>query len=455
MKHRSFKVKVGTYAALLTMAALLVGTAVMMLTVYFHQIHELDGEMAEDAGELVWDLGKFRDAPASPLEPLAGSHIPVPLRENYLIVEGPGGHVVYRSPNLQGVALDVALGKPRTERIHGKLCRVGAWREGPYTVRIGTRVDMIQRFMGKLGVGFLSALPAVGLVVFFGGVWLARRTTAPLAELSEAAERISASNRDERLPVPEARDEIAKLTEVLNRSFDRLQGSYEAVARFSADASHQLKTPLAILRTSLDHLSRATDLTEHQAAEVAAMRQQTRRLTSLIDDLLLLAQADAGRMTPETKTIDLSGLVRAALDDLEVLCEGKDIRLETDVADSLPVRADRRLLAMVLQNLIENAAKYTAHGGLIRIAAGVDADGVFVRIGNSGETIPQNEQARIFDRFHRGSATGEKVAGHGLGLNIARELARVHGGDLVLKRADNRWVEFEFRLPPARIPSNR
>lgn len=447
MKHRSFKVKVGTYAALLTMAALIAGAAVMMGTLYFHQLHELDQEMAEDVRELVWDLGEFRDAPAHPLEPLKDSHIPVPLREQYLIVEGPGGKVVYQSPNLGGVNLDASIGKPHTERIHGKLCRVGTWSEGPYTVRIAARIDMIHRFMKKLGVGILAALPVVGLVVFLGGVWLARRTTAPLAELSEAAERINASNRDERLPVPETRDEIAKLTEVLNRSFDRLQGSYEAVVRFSADASHQLKTPLTILRAGLDHLSRVTDLTEAQAAEVAAMRQQTRRLTSLIDDLLLLAQADAGQMIPEAETLNLVDLVRAGIDDLEVLCDGKNIRVEADIPDDLPVRADRRLMAMVIQNLIENAAKYTREGGLIRVSAGRDETGVFVRSGNSGDPIPPEEQQRIFDRFRRGSAIGGTVTGHGLGLNIARELLKVHGGDLFLNSSMENWVEFEIRLP--------
>lgn len=447
MKRWSFKVKVGIYAALLTMAALIAGVAVMMVTLYFHQIAVLDEEMAEDAEELVWDLGKFRDAPTDPLQALGPEHIPVPLREHYLIIEGTGGHVVYRSQNLRGVRLDAVIGKPHTEWIHGKRHRVGMWREGPYVVRIGARVDMIQRFMKELGVGFLTSLPVVGLVVFFGGVWLARRTTAPLAELSETAERINVGNPDERLPMPEAHDEIAKLTEVLNRSFDRLRGSYQVAARFSADASHQLKTPLAILRAGLDHLSRATDLTESQAAEVATLRQQTRRLTSLIDDLLLLAQADAGRMVPDAEEIDLGHLIRAALDDLEVLCADRNIRHEADIPDALPVVADPRLMAMVLQNLVENAAKYTPEGGLIRVSAGRDRNGVFVKIGNSGEAIPHEERMRVFDRFRRGASVGGNVAGHGLGLNIARELVRVHGGDLTLNDTGSDWVEFEFRLP--------
>lgn len=447
MKRWSFRVKVGVYAALLTTTALVAGALVMLATLYSHQIAELDDEIREDAEELVWDLGKFRDAPEDPSHPIGLEHIPVPLREYYLIVEGPGGQVVYRSPNLAGVALDVGTGRAETRRIHGKLFRVGAFEVAPYLVRIGARQDMLQRYMKNLGVGFLTSLPAVALVVFFGGVLLARRTTAPLAELGDAAERINAGNPGERLPMPPTHDEIAKLTEVLNRSFDRLHRSYDAAARFSADASHQLKTPLAILRAGLDHLSRETELTEAQAAEVATLRQQTRRLTSLIEDLLLLAQADAGRMEPQKETLDLAELLDAAVDDLEVLCADRGIRQEKDVSGPLPVRADRRLMGMVLQNLIENAAKYTPAGGLIRVSATDSGGVVSVRIGNTGGSIPPAEREGIFERFRRGSSVGGAVAGHGLGLNIARELVRAHGGDLVINDTPEDWVEFEFRLP--------
>jgi signal transduction histidine kinase len=453
MRSWSFRVKVGVYAALLTTSALVAGAVVMLITLYFHQVHELDDELQEDAEELVWDLGKFRDAPSDPSLPIHEEHIPVTLRGNYLIVEGPGGEVVYQSKNLRGAPLDVKVGHPETRRIRGKLCRVGAFEVAPYVVRIGLRQDMLQRYMKNLGIGLLTSLPVVGMVVFFGGVWLARRTTAPLAELGDAAERINAGNPEERLPLPPARDEIAKLTEVLNRSFDRLHRSYDAAARFSADASHQLKTPLAILRAGLDHLSRETVLTEAQAAEVATLRHQTRRLNSLIEDLLLLAQADAGRMNLQTETLDLSELLAAAVDDLEVLCADNGTRQEKDIRGPLPVRADRRLMGMVLQNLIENAAKYTPPGGLIRVGAG-DEDGMaIVRVGNTGGNIPAAERAGIFERFRRGSSIGGAVAGHGLGLNIARELIRAHGGDLVINDSPDDWVEFEFRLPLEEVHS--
>ncbi|MES2660606.1 MAG: HAMP domain-containing sensor histidine kinase [Verrucomicrobiota bacterium] len=447
MTRWSLKVRVGVYAALLTMAALAAGAAVMMVTLYFYQIAGLDEDLHGDARELVWDLKNFRDAPKDPRAPLSAKFIPVDMREDYLVIEGPEGQILYQSANLKGELLGGELGQARTIKVSGHSSRVGVWRVDPYVVRIGARLNVIQRFLKDLGIGFAAALPAVGLVVFFGGLWLGRRAVSPVAKLSAAAERISASNPTERLPQPAARDEISKLTEVLNRSFDRLQDSYEIATRFSADASHQLKTPVAILRAGLDHLSHATDLSEAQSAEVSLLRQQTRRLTSLIEDLLLLAQADAGRMILEKEDLDLKILIEAASDDLQALVEGKDITVEESLPDPLPARADRRLVAMVLQNLVENAAKYTSPGGIVRIAGFQESGGLVVRISNTGKEIAAEDRERIFERFRRGPSVGGNVRGYGLGLNIARELLRAHGGELRLNESDPGWIEFEFRLP--------
>lgn len=447
MKTWSLKVKVGIYAAFLTMVALLAGVLTVMVILYFYQISEIDDDLEGDAKELVWDIQNFREAPSSPREPLSEKFIPVDMREYYLIVEGPERQILYRSPNLMNSDLGEAINKSWSMKVQGKDVRVGAWRVDPYVVRVGARLNVIERFQKQLLIGFAAGLPAVGLVVFVGGVWLGRRAVEPVAQLSRAAERISANHPEERLPPPVAQDEIAKLTEVLNRSFDRLQSSYDVACRFSADASHQLKTPVTILRAGLDHLSQAPELTETQIKEVAMLRQQTRRLSTLIDDLLLLAQADAGRVSLEMGPLDLRALIQSATDDLQVLVEGKDITVEEELPQVLNVTADRRLLGIVMQNLIENAAKYTAPPGAIRIKCVEEKDQVIVRISNTGSQVPLENRAAIFERFRRGPMSAGWVSGHGLGLNIARELVRVHGGELQLVFQTPGWVEFEFSLP--------
>ncbi len=447
MTQWSLKFKVGIYAALLTMVALVAGVAVMMVTLYFYQIEKLDSDLAGDAKELVWDLQNFRDAPVDSRALLSEKFIPVDMRDHYLIIESREGEVLYRSANLEGQSLTGKIGESHTVEMMGRKVRVGTWWEEPYLIRAGAKLNVIERFQENLGIGFATGLPAVGLVVFFGGLWLGRRAVAPVAALSAAAERISANHPQERLPEPRTQDEIAKLTEVLNRSFDRLQSSYDIASRFSADASHQLKTPVTILRAGLDHLSQATDLTEAQTAEVSLLRHQTRRLTSLIEDLLLLAQADTGRMSLQPELLDLKGLIQAASEDLQVLVEGKEITVEEILPISLTVEADRRLVSMVLQNLVENAAKYTDSGGCIRIAGTEETGWLVVRISNTSDAIPEEDRARIFERFRRGSEVGGGVRGHGLGLNIARELLRAHGGDLQLVPSEQGWIDFEFRLP--------
>jgi two-component system, OmpR family, heavy metal sensor histidine kinase CusS len=447
MTRWSLKFKVGIYAALLTMVALVAGVVVMMVTLYFHQIQKLDADLAGDAKELVWDLGNFRDAPKDARAPLSEKFIPVDMRDYYLMIETRDGELLYRSANLKGQSLKGALGAIQTVELLGDKVRVGAWQVEPYRIRVGAKMNVIERFQENLGIGFATGLPVVGLVVFFGGLWLGRRAVAPVAALSAAAERISADHPQERLPKPATKDEIAKLTEVLNRSFDRLQSSYDIANHFAADASHQLKTPVTILRNGLDHLSRVTDLTEAQAAEVSLLRHQTRRLTSLIEDLLLLAQADSGRMCLQPEVLDLTDLIRAASEDLQVLVEGKGIQVDELLPEKLIVQADRRLVSVVLQNLVENAAKYTDLGGRIRIAGAEEPDWLVVRISNMSAAILEEDRSRIFERFRRGSAVGGEVRGYGLGLNIARELLRAHGGDLVLAPSQPGWIDFEFRLP--------
>jgi signal transduction histidine kinase len=449
MKNWSLKAKVGVYAALLTTAALAVGAAVLMPVLYFHQVAQLDAAMKNDADELLRDLRNFRAGPEDPRRPLDDALIPLSLRDRHVMVEGPEGQRLYRSASLGELRLEGAPDELRSGPLLGGNCRIGAWQEGPYLVHVAAPLDAIEGFQRDVLRGLWLSLPAVGMVVFIGGHWLGRRAVAPLAELSDAAGRISASAPHERLPLPETRDEIARLTEVLNRSFDRLQASYEAARHLAADASHQLKTPVAVLRAGLDHLSRETGLNGPQAAEVAVLLQQTRRLTALIDDLLLLSQADAGRLVLEAGDFDLIPLIAAASDDLQALVVERNIQVDEQLPETLPVRADRHRVAMILQNLIENAAKYTPAGGRVRIRASAGKAWSVVSVANTGNPIPAGAREKIFERFHRGPTVGENVRGHGLGLNIARELVRAHGGELLLKDGAEPWTDFEFRLPSA------
>lgn len=219
----------------------------------------------------------------------------------------------------------------------------------------------------------------------------------------------------------------------------------QRAARFSADASHQLKTPVTVLRAGLEELLTHDHLTPRECHEISALIHQTYRLSSVIEDLLLLSRLDAGRLKLELKPVNLSALIEASVDDLSALPDALKLEVETDFPPDVHIAGEKRYTALILQNLLENAHKYNRPGGRIRLTAHLSDGAVQFVVGNTGKPIPPEAQTHIFERFHRGSV-GEDVPGYGLGLNLARELARLHGGDLQLARSDATWTEFSVRF---------
>ena len=168
----------------------------------------------------------------------------------------------------------------------------------------------------------------------------------------------------------------------------------------------------------------------------------------MIDDLLLLSRMDAGHLKIEFNPVNLSQLVEEWLDDLKALPDPLEVDVKIHLPAALLISGEGRYTSLILQNLLENARKYNRPGGRIHVTGREENGSVFLTVGNSGPAIPPEMQPHIFERFSRG-ANGEKIAGHGIGLNLARELARLHGGELILVSSDNEWTEFEVRFRPA------
>ncbi len=278
-------------------------------------------------------------------------------------------------------------------------------------------------------------LGAGGLFLLGGFVlsqFLSRRLSQPVEELAVVSEE----NRAQR---QRAEAELQTTEEELQRS-----------ARFSADASHQLKSPITVLRAGLDSLLARDGFSKEVYEEISGLIHQTYRLTGVVEDLLLLSRMDAGKLRLNLKPVDLTQLVDEWIDDLKAMPESADLNVETNIPADLKVAGDPKFTALVLQNLLDNARKYNRPGGTIRISARAAKGQVEFRVANTGRGIPQAAQAFIFERFHRAGAS-EDVPGHGLGLNLARELARLHGGELRLLRSDSEWTEFSalfLKAPP-------
>jgi signal transduction histidine kinase len=227
------------------------------------------------------------------------------------------------------------------------------------------------------------------------------------------------------------------------------QAELERSARFSANASHQLKTPVAVLRAGLDELLARDDVPPAIREELQGLVGETVGFTGIIEDLLLLSRMDAGRLCIVFQPVDLTNLVAAALDDVSVLPDPFELKISYTLPTAIGISGERRYLAHILRNLFENACRYNRPGGRIEVTARVQDSVAILLIGNTGRSIPRVHQGPIFDRFHRGAAA-ENLPGHGLGLNLARELARLHGGDLRLVVSVEDWTEFEVTFPLAR-----
>ncbi len=282
-----------------------------------------------------------------------------------------------------------------------------------------------------LGAGALLML--VGLVT----------SQAIAAQFSAPVERLAVDSEANRALRVKAEAELEATSLELERA-----------ERFSSDASHQLKTPVAVLRAGLEELLVREDLPEPARQEVEALIGQTSRLTHIVEDLLLLSRMDAGRLQLDFSPVNISQLIDAWLDDLSALPDDLNLTAQTDVPPNLCIAGEKRYTTLILQNLLVNATKYNRPGGWIRVSAEVKDGWVLLNICNSGAPIPLAAQEHIFERFHRGGAA-ENVPGHGLGLNLARELARIHGGDLCLVRSDSSGTEFQarFRLAEAARPA--
>ena len=291
---------------------------------------------------------------------------------------------------------------------------------------LATSIAQLHRLRWQIG-------GAGGLLLLGGFItshFIARRLSKPVEQLALDSER----NRAQR---KRAEDALITASERLKRS-----------TRYSADASHQLKSPLTVLRAGLEALLAREDFNPETYEELSTLLHQTHRLNGVIEDLLLLSRMDAGHLQIDSEPVNLSQLVEEWIDDLNALPDSPDVKIQKDIPPALFVFGAKRYISLIVQNLLENARKYNCKGGTILVSLSTRPDEVLLIIGNNGQPIALEAQKHLFERFRRDNS-GAPVAGHGLGLNLARDLARLHGGALRLVRSEDDRTEFELRLPAA------
>ena len=307
--------------------------------------------------------------------------------------------------------------------------------------------------MELVGTSYVIVIPLLLLIASLGGYFLASRSLSPVAAMSARAAEISATNLNERLPVSNRRDELSALAEVVNGLLERLEQAFAQQQRFMADASHELRTPVAVLRTEADvTLSRSNRTEAEYRDSVAVMRDSARRLGRIVDDLFLLARADAGHLPLKREPIYLEDVVDEAARAGRSLAAEKGVRVELLPLEDSPFNGDADLLGRVLLNLLDNAIKHSPRGGTVTLSLSHTPAEYHISVADVGLGIPHEAQSQVFERFFRvdkarSRSDAEATAGAGLGLAIGSWIAGAHGGRLELVRSDSAGSEFRLALP--------
>jgi len=300
----------------------------------------------------------------------------------------------------------------------------------------------------KLVVADLTALPLTVLVAAFGVWWTTGKALKPLQDIADAAERIHAKALRTRIPNPPVHDEIGRLVSVLNNAFDRLERSFAQATRFSSDASHELKTPLTIMRGEIESALSNESIDPQNEKLLEGLLQQTHRLSAIVENLLLLSRADAGALNLRKVSVDFSGLCHELAADAEILALRHNIIISSAIENEVQVLADEWYLRRLLLNLLDNAIKYNLYSGKAEIFLAKSGDLASFRIANTGPEISEEHQTQIFERFYRTEdSRASEVVGSGLGLSICREIVLAHQGQIWMERTRPGRTVFVVNLP--------
>jgi heavy metal sensor kinase len=317
-----------------------------------------------------------------------------------------------------------------------------------YQIAVSAPLDSIHAELAVVRRAIFIALPLILVLAGLGGYGLATRSLRPLGGMAEQARRITGSNLETRIEIANAADELAVLVTSFNELLARLDQSFDTMRRFVADASHELRTPISVIRGEADvALSKERSPAEYRES-LAVVLDESRRLSRLVDDLLNLARADAGHVTLQTHDFYLNELLAECCRSVQGLAGARGLRLECRTGSDLQFTGDEQLLRRLVINLLDNAIRYTPSGGTVTAALEAGAKSVRLRVSDTGIGIAPTDAARIFERFYRaGEARNRQDGGFGLGLAIVKWIAESHRGTVECASQLGHGSSFTVTLP--------
>jgi two-component system OmpR family sensor kinase len=319
-----------------------------------------------------------------------------------------------------------------------------------YAIQVGASLDDANATLRSARLLFLAMSASILGAVVLTGVMLARTVLRPIDQIVGRARMIGESALAERLPHPGTHDEMARLVETLNDMLARIEQSFESQRRFTADASHELRSPLSRLRAELEvTLRRPRERAEYDEA-LRSCLSEVERLSHLTDELLMLARLDAGGPPEVPRSVDLTSILHETVKRLGPEALRRNVALVMDTPPQLAVNVASAALSHVVANVLDNAVKFSPMGSEVRVGVVIEGSAAVVAVSDTGPGIPEDEIPRLFERFYRGSVARRLEApGVGLGLAICRALVEGQGGRISVDSAPGSGATFRIRLPLA------
>jgi heavy metal sensor kinase len=367
-----------------------------------------------------------------------------------------GGSLIYSSPGIrdgiqprhpQRVARPfVAWIDGARFRLLRETAKVG---NTDYDIEVGAATRQFDRSLERFRELLYALAPVFLILAALGGHWLSRRALSPVDQITQAARSIGAKDLSHRLAVPHTSDELERLGRTLNEMLSRLETAFQRVTQFTADASHELRTPVSVMRTNAEITLRKPRTEAEYREALSRILDESEKVSRMIEQLLFLARADsASGLLPMTRN-DLAVVLENACREARVLAEAKHLSF----TESLPktpvwVQGDSPSLERLFMILLDNAVKYTATGGQIDVQLGSDDGFAVADIHDTGSGIAPEDTARVFDRFYRADrARSRESGGTGLGLAIGKWIAEAHRGGIRLESALGKGSTFQVRIP--------
>ena len=373
-------------------------------------------------------------------------------------VAGPDGGWVFRSqsflridpplPQIRDTNISFATTNLESLQYRIALQRV-AKGGGVYEIHAAVPTEPFDQALDHFRLMEQEILPLLVLLASFLGYWLSGRSLAPVNRIIETAGLIGAQNLSSRLAVPKARDELRRLTETLNAMLARIEASFKSITQFTADASHDLRTPVAVIRATAEITLRKPRTQEEYRRALSTILETSVDTSDLLENLLTLARADAGAAGMEMRPLDLAAHVQKARERAALLGLEKALDVTaTTPPEPVWVKADAIAVDRLLLILLDNAVKYSPSGGRCEIALSQSEEHAQITVRDSGAGIPETELNNIFDRFYRvDRVRSRNTGGAGLGLAIARWIAEMHGGTIAAESTVGVGSAFHVQIP--------